>query len=83
MAVRIPWDKYETAILLDAGLQVKRGEVSRKTAVKTVSALLRERAICKGIEIDEVFRNENGISMQLSALMTAFDKKDGGQGGLV
>lgn len=78
MAVRIPWDKYETAILLDAGLQVKRGEVSRKTAVKTVSALLRERAICKGIEIDEVFRNENGISMQLSALMTAFDKKDGG-----
>lgn len=78
MAVRIPWDKYETAVLLDAGLQVKRGEVSRKTAVKTVSALLRKRAICKGIEIDEVFRNENGISMQLSALMTAFDKKDGG-----
>ncbi len=29
MAVRIPWDKYEAAILLDACLRVEHGEIER------------------------------------------------------
>ena len=65
MALRIPWDKQETALLIDAYLRVKGKELSQQEAIKEVSTLLRCRAILSGIEIDEVFRNENGISMQM------------------
>lgn len=65
MALRIPWDKQETALLIDTYLRVKNKELSRQEAVKEVSALLTQRAVLSGIEIDEKFRNENGISMQM------------------
>lgn len=68
MALRIPWDKQETAILIDAYLRVKNKEVSRQDAVKEVSDFLRRRAILSGIKIDEIFRNTNGISMQMKII---------------
>lgn len=68
MALRIPWDKQETAILIDAYLRVKNKELSRQEAVKEVSTLLRRRAVLSGIEIDEIFRNENGIRMQMMGI---------------
>ncbi len=78
MAVRVPWDKYEAAILLDACLRVDQGKMDRASAITYVSKTLRERAIKQGKEIDSVFRNENGISMQLSAMMTCVHHKSGG-----
>ena len=36
MAVRIPWDKYETAILIEACEKYNDGLVSEKEAVKVV-----------------------------------------------
>ncbi len=68
MAERILWDEYEAAILLDALIQVRNGTISRSDAVSAVSAELRRRARRKGLKIDDVFRNENGISWQMSAM---------------
>lgn len=68
MALRIPWDKQETAILIDAYLRVKNKELSQRDVVKEVSTLLRRRAILSGIEIDDIFRNVNGITMQMKII---------------
>ena len=63
MAYRIPWDKYEAAILLDTCLRVDQGVFDCSSAITLVSNILRNRAIHRGLEIDNIFRNENGISM--------------------
>ena len=69
MAIRILWDEYEAAILLDACLAVIDNRISRADAVIKVSEKLREKAIKNGYTIDSVFRNENGISMQMSIMI--------------
>lgn len=68
MALRVPWDKQETALLIDAYLRVKNKELSQQEAIKEVSSLLRRRAILSGMEIDDVFRNVNGITMQMKII---------------
>lgn len=78
MAVRVPWDKYEAAILLDACLNVEQGKMTRSNAITYVSTTLRNRAVNKGMEIDDKFRNENGISMQFSAMTNCLHHKSGG-----
>ncbi len=65
MAIRVPWDKQETALLIDAYVRVKSKELSQQEAIKEISMLLRRRAIYSGIQIDHVFRNINGITMQM------------------
>ena len=64
MALRIPWDKYETALLIEACCLVNNGVIRRKDAISQLSKQLRQMAIDNGIIIDDVYRNENGISMQ-------------------
>ncbi|MEI3119394.1 MAG: hypothetical protein V8S86_00040 [Eubacteriales bacterium] len=78
MAYRIPWDKYEAAILLDTCLRVDQGVFDCSSAITLVSIILRNRAIHRGLEIDNIFRNENGISMQLSAMTNCLHHKSGG-----
>ena len=78
MAIRIPWDKYESAVLLDACLRVEQGVISRSSAITYVSNTLRKRAISNGLEIDDIFRNENGISMQFSAMANCLHHKSAG-----
>jgi hypothetical protein len=78
MAIRIPWDKYEAALLLDYCIKVENGEISKAEAVSTVSRVLRSRATRKGYEIDDVFRNENGISMQISSMRNCYLGKNQG-----
>ncbi len=78
MAIRIPWDKYEAALLLDYCMKVESKVLSRTEAISTVSQILRNRAIRNGLVIDEVFRNENGIGMQLSSMRNCYlGKKQG------
>ena len=72
MAIRIPWDKYEMALLLKYTVAVEEGDISRAKAVSEVSETLRNRAVSKGLIIDEYFRNTNGISMQMSALRNCY-----------
>ena len=78
MAMRIPWDKYETAILIDACIQIINNKTDRSTAIKTVSAKLRKRAVNFGIMIDNVFRNENGIKMQMTMIMSMLQGEEPG-----
>ena len=63
VANRIPWDKYEVVILIDASIKVINKEITKQDAVKKVSLMLRTKAATSGIIIDNIFRNENGISM--------------------
>lgn len=76
MARSKDWNIYEAAILFDALLAVREGRVTRGMAVKNVSSDLRSMAIHNGIEIDEVYRNENGVSAQMSNLSYAFSGKE-------
>lgn len=78
IAMRIPWDKYETAILIDACIQVINNKVDRNSAIQTVSAKLRKRAVNSGIMIDNVYRNENGIKMQMTMIMSMIQGENPG-----
>lgn len=68
MALKIPWDQEEAVILLDALLKVRNGDINRREAVANVSKELRQRTINKGIKIDDIFRNIDGIGIQMSCL---------------
>lgn len=70
MALRIPWDKYEVAILIDASVKVLNKEIDRNIAIHNVSEKLRNKAKNAEIEIDSVYRNENGISMQMVTIIS-------------
>ena len=67
MPIRIRWDKYEITLLIDACNRVTRGE-SKKSIVKEISQNLRNRAISQGVEIDDLFRNEHGIDLQMTKM---------------
>lgn len=51
MASQKSWDKTEAAILLEALIQVKEGNISRKDAIEMVSKRLRGKAKEEGIMI--------------------------------
>jgi len=68
MAIRILWDEQEVAILIDACDHYNKGDVTKQEAVTSVSKVLRQRAVNKGINIDDVFRNDNGITMQFMVM---------------
>lgn len=77
-SINIGWNKYETAILIDAYIHVKEGKLLRKDAVAQVSKRLRERMLRIGTTISETYRNENGISMQMSAIGYAMGNEEKG-----
>lgn len=68
MAGRILWSLEEAVIMLDFLLKNLNGELERKDAISAASKELRERAVKHGIEIDDVFRNINGITLQMSSM---------------
>ena len=72
MAVRIQWNEHEEAVLLCALIKVLNHELERKQAISEVSTQLREIAIARGIAIDDTFRKENGIALQMSKLEYVF-----------
>lgn len=65
------WNKHEAAILLEGLLEVLDKSTPRKEIIKRVSFDLREMARQQGEEIDEVFRNENGIFFQMESMESA------------
>lgn len=66
------WDKHEAAILLAGLLATINGEVTRAEAIKNISEDLRNMALKRGVEIDSVYRNENGISFQMQSMESAY-----------
>lgn len=73
MVVRQPtWDKYEAVLLLDGLLEIVQGDAVRREIIKRVSTDLRKLALNRGVAIDELYRNENGISFQMQSMESAF-----------
>lgn len=66
------WDIYEAAILLDGYLETQQKCQPRIQIIKRVSEQLRNMAINRGKVIDEVYRNENGISYQMQSMDSAY-----------
>ena len=66
------WDIYEAVILLEGYLETLQGIQSKSQIIKRISADLRRMAINRGVEIDDVYRNENGISYQIQSMDSAF-----------
>lgn len=65
---RVPWNLEEAVILHDAYMRVVQGKITRSDAIGEVSVKLRALAEASGIEIDDKFRNKNGIGIQLSIM---------------
>lgn len=66
------WDIYEAVILLEGYLETLQGIQSKSQIIKRTSADLRRMAVNRGVKIDDVYRNENGISYQIQSMDSAF-----------
>ena len=70
------WDKYEVALLIEAYQNIKQGRVDKNTALVALSQNLRQIAKNEGLEIDDTFRNMNGMQWQLGFIERAFIGED-------
>lgn len=73
------WDKYEVALLIEAYQNIKQGRVDKNSALIALSQNLRQIAQNENLEIDDTFRNMNGMQWQLGFIERAFigDDYDG------
>lgn len=69
------WDIYEVVLLIDAYLKIENGE-DRSTTLQVLSEELRQLAVNCGYEIDEKFRNLNGVQWQMGFIKLAFKKAE-------
>ena len=79
MASRVPWSEDEAILLVDAFQMQQADLISRTELVNGISWLLKNKAIQNKVEVDEVYRNKNGISMRYEEIRRLFNN---GQGGL-
>lgn len=79
MALRIKWDEYEVALLVHYYCKIQEGAISFEDATIELSDRLRKKAIRKGLQIDNIYRNTNGMSMKLGNMQYLFTN---GQKGL-
>ena len=71
MPIRIPWDRYEVALLFQAYEKVANGaDMNAEAAI--LSDTLRKLAVDRGITIDDTYRNINGMKMQLRNIQYLF-----------
>lgn len=68
MVAQPRWNIYEAAMLLNAVLNVENGIEKRKDAIVRVSKSLRKMALTQNINIDEKYRNVNGITFQFQSM---------------
>ena len=69
------WDIYEAVILLDGYLEVLQANQPKARIVKRISTDLRRMATNRGIEIDNIYRNESGVSYQIQSMDSAYKNK--------
>ena len=72
MARQVAFTKHEAVLLLEAYLRIMSGELSRMDSVKECSRMLRCMAINSGMEIEDIYRNVNGISFQMARMESAY-----------
>lgn len=63
---RVIWE--EAALLVDTYRRIEATPSQKNELLHQLSDVLRKRAISKGLEIDERFRNFNGIKFQYELL---------------
>lgn len=69
---RVGWDKYETALLIEAFWKIESKCGDRTKILTQLSNELRQKAINQGQEIDDKFRNYNGMAIQLANISASF-----------
>ncbi len=69
---RVGWDKFETALLIEAFWKIENNEGNKSEILSKLSNDLRTRAIHNGQKIDDKFRNLNGMNIQLSNIALSF-----------
>ena len=62
MPIRIPWDRYEVALLFSAYERVAGG-LDINTEAAKLSETLRNLAVRRGVTIDDTYRHVNGMKM--------------------
>lgn len=72
------WDQYETALLIKAYIDITKNPHSKKKVVHELSCTLRDHAINRGLRIDQIYRNENGINLRLSEIHYLFATENKG-----
>lgn len=70
--IKIPWDKYEVALLIETYLKIQRGEVSRTDGLKNLSSMLRAKSLHEGKIFDSYFRNYNGMCFMINSIANTF-----------
>ena len=70
------WDKYEVALIIEVYQNIKQGRVDKQAALVALSHNLRQMAKNEGLEIDDKFRNLNGMQWQLGFIERAFVGED-------
>lgn len=73
MMLQKTWDKYEVALLIECYEKIKDGE-NRKKALMRLSNDLRNMAILAGKDIDDTYRNYNGMTWQFAILEKTFQE---------
>ena len=74
----IPWNENEAVLLVEAYLAVRKKKISKELVVKQLSKQLRDLGRVNGVPVDDVYRNENGISMRMAELDRLFNDGMGG-----
>lgn len=72
MTKRLPWDKFEVALLIDTYLQVVENKLAKNDAIINLSNILHQKAINSGLEIDNVHRNTNDVAMRFTNIQYLF-----------
>lgn len=75
---RVIWDKKEAALLVDIYQKIEAKPSQKNELLHRLSNVLWKRAVSKGLEIDERFRNFNGMKFQYELL--CYLMTDGEQG---
>ena len=71
--IRIPWDKYEVVLLVDAYNKIANNPENRTNIIQNLSIKLRNRAKnYLHIEVDDTFRNFNGVNMRIGNIKYLF-----------
>lgn len=74
MSSQPKWNKYEVALLIEAYVKIAGKTGSRNEILQKLSNALRLMATNNGIEIDDTYRNLNGMQWQSGFIEKAFQK---------
>ena len=73
------WDQFEVVLLVDAYIRITENGENKKTVLEQLSKQLRNKARYEGLEIDDTFRNLNGMMWQIGFVECAFNKSGYGR----